>query len=191
MFRDGTKTTHLFNSQAHTLPSFVKITFSRNGKKPMKESLARRERRQPIPSGLAGRLRDRRAFSSPQTSLFSRLACAARPFCSVTSPLPKKFCDTFWEPRLVFHSDFPSVRPPATCARIRRSAATPLVYIYGRTSHSHRVIAGHLKVILKSPFRSSCFGFRLPDLSVRACAWLRRPSAKREGDGAASAAPSA
>ena len=39
--------------------------------------------------------------------------------------------------------------------------------------------------------RSPRFRSVLFCLSVRACAWLRRPSAKREGDGAASAAPSA
>ena len=38
----------------------------------------------------------------------------------------------------------------AVCALGRRRAAPPLVYIYGRTSQSHRVIAGHLKVTVKS-----------------------------------------
>ena len=56
-----------------------------------------------------------------------------------------------------FRSGFSVGSSVATCARIRRSVATPLVYIYGRTSHSHRVFSGYLKVISKSPFPSSCF----------------------------------
>lgn len=120
----------------------------------MKESLARREKRQPIPSGLAGRLRGRRAFVWFFVQIFHRFVC----------------CDV---------RPYTAERSDAACI------------LYGRTSHSHRVIAGHLKVILKSPFRSFCFRSVLFCLSVGACAWLRRPSAKREGDGAASAAPSA
>lgn len=47
------------------------------------------EKRKPVPSGLAGTAPRRRAFVVVNFA-FGRLAFATRPFCSVTSPLPKK-----------------------------------------------------------------------------------------------------
>ena len=38
------------------------------------------------------------AASSPQTSLLSNASVGALQVCFVAAPLPKKFCDTFWEP---------------------------------------------------------------------------------------------
>ena len=90
----------------------------------MKESRARREKRQPIPSGLAGRLRGRRAFRF------------GFPFCfSISSSV-------------------------ATCARIRRSVATPLVYIRAHVAISQgnrRSPESHLKVTF--PFVLFSVGF--------------------------------
>ena len=67
------------------------------GIKPMKESHARRKKRQPIPKAVQrGRLRSAAPFVAVNFA-FRRLAFTTRPVCSVTSPLPKKslLCKSF------------------------------------------------------------------------------------------------
>ena len=69
-----------------------------NGKNKFKESCARRQKRQPIPKRFSGDGSAPPRFLVAVNFAFRRLAKATRPLCSVTSPLPKKICDTFWEP---------------------------------------------------------------------------------------------
>ena len=109
----------------------------------MKERRARREKRQPIPSGSAGRLRDRRAFVrfSVQISIGSSVA---------------------------------------TCARILRSAATPLVYIRAHVAISQgnrRSPESHLKVTF--PFVLFSVGFARFCLPGRALGFGARERSER------------
>ena len=60
------------------------------GIKPMKESHARRKKRQPIPKRVSGDGSAPPRFLVAVNFAFRRLAKATRPLCSVTSPLPKK-----------------------------------------------------------------------------------------------------
>ena len=63
----------------------------------MKELNARRQKRQPIPKRFSGDGSAPPRFLVAVNFAFRRLAKATRPFCSVTSPLPKKFlrCKSF------------------------------------------------------------------------------------------------
>ena len=56
----------------------------------MKESYARRQKRQPIPKRISGDGSASPRFLIAVNFAFRRLAEANRPLCSVTSPLPEK-----------------------------------------------------------------------------------------------------
>ena len=75
----------------HSRPE--KAKFKRNveqKRKPMKESITRRKKRQPIPERVSGDGSAPPRFLVAVNFAFRRLAKATRPLCSVTSPLPKK-----------------------------------------------------------------------------------------------------
>jgi len=55
-----------------------------------------------------------------------RLAFASRRICSVTSPLPKKFCDTFWEPY------FPVLFFSGVCLAAARRSRAALVFVFAK-----------------------------------------------------------
>ena len=100
------------------------------GIKPMKESIARRKKRQPIPKRVSGDGSAPPRFLVAVNFAFGRLAFATRPFCSVTSPLPKKslLCKSF--SGALFHSVFRVVLVVffVACAWLRRAKRAALVY---------------------------------------------------------------
>ena len=91
----------------------------------MKESHARRKKRQPIPKRVSGDGSAPPRFLVAVNFAFGRLAFATRPFCSVTSPLPKKslLCKSF--SGALFHSVFRVVLVVffVACAWLRRREA--------------------------------------------------------------------
>ena len=97
------------------------------GIKPMKESIARRKKRQPIPKRVSGDGSAPPRFLVAVNFAFQRLAKATRPLCFVTSPLPKKslHCKSFSGALfyLIFQSFF-----FVACAWLRRAKRAALVY---------------------------------------------------------------
>lgn len=93
----------------------------------MKESIARRKTRQPIPKRVSGDGSAPPRFLVAVNFAFRRLAKATRQLCSVTAPLPKKFCDTFWEPCFTWFFGHFSVCFSVACAWLRRAQRAALV----------------------------------------------------------------
>ena len=75
----------------HSRPDKANFQRCNERQKPMKESPARRKKRQPIPKGrVSGDGSAPPRFLVAVNFAFRRLAKATRQLCSVTSPLPKK-----------------------------------------------------------------------------------------------------
>ena len=100
------------------------------GIKPMKESIARRKKRQPIPKRVSGDGSAPPRFLVAVNFAFRRLAKATRQLCSVTSPLPKKSlrCKSFLG--ALFYLVFRVVLVVffVACAWLRRAQRAALVY---------------------------------------------------------------
>ena len=114
----------------HSRPKKRKFKRYNERQKPIKRKPCAAEKRQPIPKRVSGDGSAPPRFLVAVNFAFGRLAFATRPFCSVTSPLPKKslLCKSF--SGALFHSVFRVVLVVffVACAWLRRAQRAALVY---------------------------------------------------------------
>ena len=112
----------------HSRPKKTNLRGALSGHETNGRKLCAAGNTEPIPKRFSGDGSAPPRFLVAVNFAFRRLAKATRQLCSVTAPLPKKFCDTFWEPCFTWFFGHFSVCFSVACAWLRRAKRAALVY---------------------------------------------------------------